>query len=882
MGEVYRASDARLGRDVAVKVLTAGVADPERLARFEQEARAAAALNHPNILAVFDIGHHPSTSSGQAVPYIVTELLEGETLRARLEGGPLPLRKALDYAVQIAHGLHAAHEKGIVHRDLKPENVFVTSDGRVKILDFGLAKLIHAEPAMLSGSMMATGIRETTPGMLMGTVAYMSPEQVRGAAADHRADIFALGTLLYEMITGRVAFQRATPAETMSAILRDEPEGLTGLGRPGLDRLIRRCLEKNPSARFQSALDFAFALESMGEGLHVEEAIGSAGSRTRERIAWSVAALAAFAAVALTWGTFGATPDHATPMSFTVLPPAGWHIDPGGETSQLVAVSPDGLSLAFAARSEDGGPQLWIRPLATLDARAVAGTEGGRSPFWSPDGRWLGFFAGGKLKKVEVAGGVPVTLCDAPNGMSAAWSSEGVILFSQISPFSQRTSAPGSQGIRMIPDTGGMPSAITTVAEGERGHSRPFFLPDNRHFLYSAGSPRSSSEPSRTVFVGDLDSPGRTKVMTTDSLLVTYAADHLLYLRGTTLVAHPFDAERLTLSGEPKVIADGIGAVPVAGGDRFGVFSASATGVLAYQTSASVAVHQLGWFDRAGRQVGTLGEPASYQSIELLPGDQRATMSVVDPVRRTRDIWIFDLARGVRTRLTFDSREERNAIPSPDGRFIAFNSNRSGALDIYRKSAAGAGDEQLLIGDGRANDPLDWSPDGRFLLFRLTTDTSSNDIMALPTGSNGKGDGKAVPVVATPFSENYAKLSPDGRWLAYTSDESGRGEVYVTSFPEATGKWQVSTDGGDFPRWRADGRELYYLAPGNVLTAVPVSGTATGFTVDAPQMLFKTNPPNQPGYPYAVTRDGQRFLVNTNLAAPSPLTVIVNWTAAIK
>jgi len=343
-------------------------------------------------------------------------------------------------------------------------------------------------------------------------------------------------------------------------------------------------------------------------------------------------------------------------------------------------------------------------------------------------------------------------------------------------------------------------------------------------------------------------------------------------------VAQPFDPDRLALSGEPTPIAEGIGAGAVAGGDRFGVFSASAGGVLAYQTSASVAVHQLAWFDRSGRQVASLGEPASHQSIEILPDDQRAAMSVVDPTRRTRDIWIFDIPRGVRTRFTFDPTEERSAIGSPDGRFIAFNSNRTGALEIYRKLASGAGDEELMFGDGRSKDPLSWSPDGRFLVFRVTTETSSNDIMALPLME----EGKPIPLVATPFDENYAKVSPDGRWLAYTSDESGRFEVYVTSFPAASGKWQVSTDGGSFPRWRGDGRELYYLAPGNVLTAVTVAGTASAFTVEQPQALFKTNLPNQPGYPYAVMRDGQRFLVNTNLAVPNPLTVIVNWTSVLK
>ena len=553
MGEVYRARDPRLGRDVAIKVLpVAFSADAGRLARFEHEARAAAALNHPNILSVYDIGRLDQS------PYIVSELLEGETLRERI-GVPadtLPVRKAVDYAIQLARGLAAAHDKGIVHRDLKPENVFITTDGRVKILDFGLAKLTEAEPAATAD--LATQSK-TDPGVVLGTVGYMSPEQVRGASADHRSDIFAFGVVLYEMLCGRRAFRRDSSVETMTAILKEDPPDIAERGiPPGLTRLVDRCLEKAPAARFQSTHDLAFALEALSsqsgasESIHVKEK-ATFGRSNRERLAWAlVAVLAVGLLAALAIGTLsyfrGGPVVQAT--RFFVTPPEGWAL--AQQTTQgsvaaagPLAVSPDGRRVAFVARDQSGGTLIWVRSLDTLEARGLTGTEGGFSPFWSPDGRSLGFFAADKLKKIEVAGGPPVTLCDASPGLSGTWSPAGVIVFSP---------AAGT-ALQKVSASGGVPASVTELAGNESGHARPLFLPDGRHFVYRAGI---GLDARGTAVVASLDSRERTKVAEIDSTNVAYSQGHLLFLRESTLMAQRFDPDRIATLGEPFPVAERI------------------------------------------------------------------------------------------------------------------------------------------------------------------------------------------------------------------------------------------------------------------------------------------------------------------------------------
>ena len=874
MGEVYRAHDARLGRDVAIKVLPAAFSgDAERLHRFEQEARAAAALNHPNILAVYDIGNHNNS------PYIVSELLEGETLGERAHGVALPVRKAVDYAVQIAHGLAAAHEKGIVHRDLKPANIFITTDGRVKILDFGLAKLTEREPTVggLPGpqdpAYVPTKLPDTLPGMVLGTVGYMSPEQVRGHTADHRADLFAFGAILYELLSGQRAFAGDTMADTMTAILKEDPPDLPIAARhipPALARIVDRCLEKSPAARFQSAGDLGFALETLSSHSGTAEAIvGRGAARTkRERLAWSIAAVfgvAFAAALALAaFGYFGRAPSDIRTLRFPISPPDGWSLalatGPTGAATAPLAVSPDGTRIAFLLRNAEGRDRLWVRSLDTLFARELVGTDGAASPFWSPDSRFLGFFADGKLKKVDVSGGPPITLCNAAEFRGGTWSRDGVIVFA--------TST--QSALQEVSASGGVPTAATALAAGERGHLRPSFLPDGRHFFYRA--------VDRGIYVTSLDSTDRTLLLTNpDSNNVSYTQGYLLFLRETTLMAEAFDMRRLALTGEPVPVAEQIQTLA---NPPTGVFSASDNGVLAYQTGTAAINPQPTWFDRTGKRIAALGDPAGYGDFALSPDAKRAAVSFLDPAQRARDIWIFDVARGLRTRFTFDPADDVSPIWSPDGSRVVFASRRKGHGDLYQKASSGAGDEDVLFADSLDKFPVSWSPDGHFIIYVAAGGTTRSDLWVLPLS----GDRKPFPFLQTQFTEAQGQFSPDGRWIAYASSESGRPEVYVAPFPAPGGRWQISTAGGNWPRWRHDGKEIFYLAPDNKLMVATVNGQGAGFAVGAVGPLFDVRP-SPVRYSYDVSPDGQQFLVNTvgNQAAPAtPITVVVNWTAGLK
>jgi len=657
MGEVYRARDPRLGRDVAIKILPSGLsADPDRLHRFEQEARAAAALNHPNILAVYDIGQQPSIGSGQAAPYIVSELLQGETLRSRLasvrveresanagervgvgvgagspravkkDGEALPVRRALEYAIQIAHGLAAAHEKGIVHRDLKPENLFVTSDGRVKILDFGLAKLTQAEPDLAGVSELPTTPPDTLPGLVLGTVGYMSPEQVRGLAADHRSDIFAFGAILYEMLSGQRAFRRETTAETMTAILKEDPPDLPLAERhipPALERIVDRCVEKTPDSRFQSTKDLGFALEALSSYSEaagsVAVAAGRKGLLRSARLAWGVAAAVSVAALALGAGRYFQRPPVDTrAYRSTILPPPDTvtTFDQIGFPGATLALSPNGRRLAFLARGTDGQRRLWVRLLEGLSAQPLAGTEGVSAPFWSPDSQFLAFFAGGQLKKIDAAGGPPVVLGDAPAaiadgpGGSGAWNRDGLIIFA----------ATAAARVQRVSASGGAPSPVTTLdaQQGESFHVWPFFLPDGRHFLYLAiGNKTGGAIAPNGIYVASLDTGDRQLLLPGGSN-AQYAQGHLLFLREQTLMAQPFDLDRLELAGEAVPIAQQV--FIGSGQEGIGAFSVSETGALAYQTGLSGEVRsQLTWFDRSGKQIGVLGDQADYGDVQLSP-----------------------------------------------------------------------------------------------------------------------------------------------------------------------------------------------------------------------------------------------------------------------
>jgi serine/threonine protein kinase/Tol biopolymer transport system component len=889
MGEVYRARDPRLGRDVAIKVLPPSFsADPDRLRRFELEARAAAALNHPNILAVHDVGSH------QGAPYLVSELLEGETLRERLSQpsrvsvmsppdptlsavttlsaihAGLPVRRAVEYAVQIARGLAAAHDKNLVHRDLKPENVFITTDGRVKILDFGLAKLTQPD-----GASNATELPPTTPnlntqaGMILGTMGYMAPEQVRGLPVDHRADIFAFGVILYEMLAGQRAFQGATSVDMITAILKEDPPDLPVAERhipPALERIVDRCLEKSPSARFQSATDLAFALESLSSHSDRSEAgaVPTAAStrRSRARVAWIAAAVASIALI----GTGAVTVRHlreaspvADPVRFVITPPENTPLSQAAP----MAISPDGRQVVFGAVSK-GQPTLWVRPLAELTAQLLPGTEGASFPFWSPDSRSIGFFAGEKLMKVQLSGGPPVPLCDAPAGRGGAWNDDNTIIFAP-SP---------TAGLQKVASGGGPPAPVTTLGNGEGGHRWPWFLPDNRHFIYISVT-GGGGRPTGTLWIGSLDSSERASVGPSDSNGM-YASGHLLFVRGATLMAQPFDPERGKATGEPFPIAEqivGIAATLKA------TFSLSASGALGYRPGVG-STSQLTWFDRTGKSLGAVGDPGVHVNLALSPDERH--LAVSQAAVGNINIWILDLARAAApSRFTLASGGDFDPVWSPDGAQLVFTSRRSGTFDLYWHAANGSGQDELLLKPDKGAGAPDWSRDGRFLAY-----SSGGDVEVLPLsglGSSKVERGKPFAFLQTSFDEGDPAFSPDGRRMAYYSTESGQRQIYVQSFPAGGSKSRISEGGGSEPRWRGDGRELFFLAPDGMMMAARID-TAKDFKVTVPQPLFQTGITSiQNNHPYVVTRDGQRFLVPlSNQSAASQMTVVLNWLAGVQ
>jgi len=870
MGEVYRARDERLGRDVAVKVLPASslAGGPDRLRRFEQEARAAAALNHPNILAVHDVGAH----DGQ--PYVVSELLEGMTLREALADGALPPSKAIDIARQIASGLSAAHAKGITHRDIKPENLFIMRDGRTKILDFGLAKL--REEA--GGESRATRLHGSTePGAVLGTVGYMSPEQVRGQTADARADIFSVGVVLFEMLAGTRLFRGDSAVETMNAILKEDPPDLSATRQlpPALDRIVRHCLEKNPDERFQSAQDLAFALQSSltSSSAAIASGAGVAGAATtraptrhRERVAWVAAVVFCLSTLALATSVYLRQMPVVPVARLTVLVPETAAIRRllGSEINPL-ALSPDGRYLAFVAWV-GGTSSLWLRPLDSLAANRLAGTDGAVGPFWSPDSRSIGFFAKGKLKRVGVAGGEPQTLCET-KGAGGTWNQEDVILFSP--------SPVGEGGLVRVTASGGTISPVTQLdaAHGETNHIWPYFLPDGHHFLYNAGG-----RGAEGIYVGSLDSSDRTRLVPFNlsdpgdvgiSTLAYAAPGYLLYVRGQTLMAQPIDVGRPRLTGPAVPIAEGLEKI----GPGAAPFSVSNTGVLAYWTGTGTPISQITWRARDGTVNGHVGVPGSYTDLALAPDERRIAVGRVDPGKQAAIFVLDGGARDTALKMTFDSVSMR-PVWSPDGASLAYASVRNGPPSLFRRAVPSMGQDELLFKSNRANLPDDWCAGGRMMLFEATDPETQRDVWLLPLA----GERKPVPVLRTPANELDAHCSPDRRWLAYTSDESGRPEIYVSSFPAAGGKWPISTGGGTQPRWRGDGTELFYLTPDRTLMSVHVgTGSTSTFEAGTAAPLFPIR-----GTSYAATADGRRFVTNepTSEAAP-PVTVVLNWQAAL-
>ena len=885
MGEVYRARDTKLDRDVAIKVLPeAFAADAGRVARFQREARTLASLDHPNIAII-----HGLEQVGD-VHALVMELVPGEDLSQRIVRGAIPIDEALPIAKQIAEALEAAHERGIIHRDLKPANIKVRADGTVKVLDFGLAKVMELLGARSDVSQPPTLTMPamTQAGMILGTAAYMSPEQARGRAVDKRTDIWAFGCVLYETLTGHAVFTGETLSDTITAILDREPhwKALPEHTPSSVRRLLRRCLEKDPKRRLADIADARLEIDeaettpSDASDAGPTVSSGIARVRTRERVGWIIAAACLTGLVAtLAFNRAGSGDRTPASYSTSIVLPAGVSLwsgnsrrapdqgrdDPAGR----FVLSPDGRRLAMVASDSTGRSMLWVRPLDSRVAQALGGTEGAAYPFWSADSRFIAFLAQNKLKKIDVAGAEVVTLCDVSFGSYGAWNRDDVILFTPN----------GNSPLYRVSASGGTPTQVTTLetASGDAQHSFPFFLPDGRHFLYSVVGSQASLTVPRGVYVGALDSKAPGKLILPGGSHAKYANGYLLFLRNGALLAQPFDVGRLELGGTPATLVDHIQTTVASASDVAGAFTVSETGLLAYQTG-SVVRSQLTWFDRAGTRLATLGDQADYVDVALSPDDTRVAVSLMDLEIGTRDLWIFDVARRLGERFTYESGDDFGPNWSrPGGDRIFFSSRRKGSIDLYEKPSSGSGSETLLLKDDLGKFNASASPDGRFLVYVGGGSViGRSDIWVLPLS----GERKPAPFLASRFRESQGQFSPDGRWVAFMSAKSGTPQVYVTAFPGRDTEQQVSTAGGGWPRWNRNGKELFYLALDNMLTVIPVNGQRSRFDVGTARPLFpiQPRPARLDAYPYDVTADGQRILVNTFIEEVTPpISLIVNW-----
>src|SRR5262245_16896165 len=854
MGEVYRARDTKLKREVAIKILPEEFSrDPDRIARFQREAEVLALLNHPNIGGIY------SLEEAGGSRFLVLEFLEGETLAERIGRGAIAVEEALNIARNICEALEAAHEKGITHRDLKPANIKLTLDGKVKVLDFGLAKVIENAPtgATKSNSPTLLSMGATNAGVILGTAAYMAQEQAKGKTVDRRADIWAFGVVLYEMLTGRMPFSRETVSETMAAVMMKEPDwNMLPANLPARVRgLLRRCLTKEPRNRLRDIGDARIAIEEVQSGAEVDADVPQTRSSRRSKVLSGIAAVL-FLATILSLGALSvmyfnrrrpptppeirvevSTPSTADPLSF--------------------AISPDGRQLVFSALNE-GKSQLWVRPLDSLVVQPLAGTDGATYPFWSPDSASVGFFADRQVKRIDIAGGAPQVLANADAGRGGTWSREGIILFGD-----------SAGSVFRVPATGGEAVAVTRTEPGQRSHRFPQFLPDGQHFIYFV--------EAQGVYAGSLDGALSKRLADADVAAVVSPSGSLLFLRQATLFAQTFDFKRQELSGNPVPVAEQVAFDAATSASGF-----SATfGIVAYRTGPAGLVRQLTWLDRSGKSLGSIGAPdaASLVGAELSPDGKR--VAVTRTLNGNEDIWLITAARGVPTRFTYGPALEHDPIWSPDGSRVVFASNRTGINNLFWKSSTGAGADELLLKSDRINMPNDWSSDGRFLLFRSTDPQMGRDLWVLRVA----GDKKPFPFVKSPYEEREGQFSPNGKWIAYQSNESGRFQIYVQPFPGPGGKFQISVNGGAQPRWNKNGKEIFYLSLDSKMMAAPVRLSRDDQALEAgtPVALFAVRIAGGPlpgisKQQYAVSSDGQRFLVNltANEGAASTITLIWN------
>jgi Tol biopolymer transport system component len=859
MGEVYKARDTRLDRTVAIKVLSPQLANnPEFRDRFEHEARTVSQLDHPHICALYDVGDERGTA------FLVMQHLEGETLSHRLERGSLPLEEALRYAQQIADALEKAHRAGVVHRDVKPGNIMLTAAG-AKLLDFGLAR--SAAPALATSGM---SMLPTTPaanltqqGTILGTFQYMAPEQLEGHEADARTDIFAFGAVLYEMVTGRKAFAAKSQATLIASIVGSEPPPVSALqpvSSPMLDDVVRTCLAKNPDDRWQSAgdLGLALALALKHRQTGAQRQVRRTRSATLART-FAGAALVAAAAVAA-WFLFLRKPPEPARVAFDINP------EPSQSPLQI-ALSPDGTRLVNNVVVPGGSYQLAIRRLDEVVPQNLAGTTGAQFPFWSADGRFIGFFASAKLNKIDLFGGPPQPLCDAPQGFGGTWNRDGVIVF-----------APNPNGpLLKVSASGGIAVTVTKLDQSRRelAHRHPKFLPDGNHFVYYVVSEKPENSG---LYLGSVDSADTKRLVASDAMGGFVPPDRLVFMRGSTLMMQKFNVRRLALEGEPTpVSAD----VAINQNNSLAGFSFSNTGVLAYRVGGDAALDRaLRVVDRTGKTLTDITSLGPYDNAALAPDATKLAETRLDG--SSSDIWIRDLIRGAATRFTFDAAPDNNAVWSPDGSRIVFNSSRDGAVrNLFVKNANGSGQEEVLLKSDASKYPTDWTRDGRFIIY--TEVKTSPDVWALPLF----GDRKPIPLLTTRFAETRTRISPDGRWMAYVSDESGMPQTYVQTFPPSGGKWQVSTNGGVEPHWRADSRELFY-AFGMAIWGVDVDGRGATFNTGTPRKLFDAPGVNTGNLVsrFDVSADAKRFLLNFapagTVTATNPIRVILNWSARVR